>query len=1499
MSGTDVLLNYSEVALGLLESYLGSLVRALQTAGLGEDASRHVAERFQVSSGLYLSLQPQYKKSAVSFREFCRDRGLTSSLADALTARLGADFRLYRHQEKAIESILAGVPTVISTGTGSGKTESFLIPIIDHCVKNRSRGTKAVLLYPMNALANDQLSRLKDLTAGTSVSYGVLTGATPYDPPEEKDEDSPNHIRSRREMVENPPDILLTNYVMLERLLTSKRLGPLLVSSRQSLGFVVLDELHTYRGSRAAHLMLLLRRLHQRLAKTPLIIGASATLLRSVGYFSATEADTALLDEFLRKVLGVEQYLYVPPEEDELSEDSAVPWPEHAGGASPSVGPAATIDEQTALLSHVAGVRLSEREFRTANALEETDFGRRLAGHPFVAALRRTLRERGAQSLADITRLYRESCPHPISLEQATQEVRSWLVAIGLVNGIWGKKPFLDLRLHVFIRALAGALHGCLTCDTYHPEGGGICPQCGAPLYPVDKRDVRVCLAKVRGRQLIPDLGAVDEDTGREFFVCVSRRDGSGAAEDGHAAGVRCRIADVQEDMPSEDGVSLRIEPAADGPLLLMPANAQHANDLRSQQVLLSDRIHPRQHLRELIATILTYQPRSSRKLLAFVDDRERASQDSTVLRDEFASAYFERLLCKVCPVDPPFLSIPDTLEALHERASELREDERLNRETRSLLDELDLWFFRLLGEPIRFAPSRRGLLQIRSAEQLSATEARVVQVFLDERAINARFKDALADSRYIKFQKRWAVTRRQIHLTPSDSPEGPDVASISLSSDAKEYQGLLTDLGTVACQAQGTTSKGPRDILEKGAEEVLNTVKGLSNKGILDVCCEDGKQRYALNPRNVCVVPEVFRQAGVPHCMNASDELDLLVAAFHSAELGAEDRAAVEQSFREGRTSFLLATPTLEMGIDIGDLQCVFMVGAPPMPSSYAQRAGRAGRRSGRLAMTVCYCSDEKSHDRHFFSRPGDMINGLIAPPSFHQPHWDIVLKHARAVLLAGRLDTTRDLDAFLAAGSDSVRERLALAEELAPTESAEVLRDYALTKLLNECRDHLKRAERHGIPPANLLYEIGYLPDYGFHHDMVRAYDADRYAALQVNGEVSPLNRDHLSEREPELAVLKFAPDRVGYMAGDVFTFQAAGEYTTWSLPEELTRARDPVRSYKLVTARKQVLHATKDALNPRYDRVILYDAKGTETLVRGILRVVHDPCCRFLFLNRGVYVNDETHVFRDDSGPYVLGYELVRDAIILTLPREILSDTEVVLSFLSAIDRRLKDRFRLDESEMRIVTNALPWGGIDGPKTDPKWYHFVFYDPTGNGDLPLRRAFDQVELLLREAAQRLRECPHCQTADTDGCYYCLKSYYTQYIAPFASRAKAMNLLNYLSGVAPLVPSVQRYERTSRDCAATLEIRWRNNELNAGPPGVEPMKANKQDAMTVYATAAAAIRKWYSGGGPSLRVASNLEFLVRNINGETTAGEGRSAFAEMQFELLRFHRISGEKLQ
>ena len=112
--------------------------------------------------------------------------------------------------------IVAGLPTVVATGTGSGKTEAFLMPIIDHCLRVAAPDTlKAILVYAMNALANDQRGRIRKLLAGTEVSFGVYTGETrqwgqrPDGIPE-------NERLMRSEFRAHPPDILLTNYRMLE-----------------------------------------------------------------------------------------------------------------------------------------------------------------------------------------------------------------------------------------------------------------------------------------------------------------------------------------------------------------------------------------------------------------------------------------------------------------------------------------------------------------------------------------------------------------------------------------------------------------------------------------------------------------------------------------------------------------------------------------------------------------------------------------------------------------------------------------------------------------------------------------------------------------------------------------------------------------------------------------------------------------------------------------------------------------------------------------------------------------------------------------------------------------------------------------------------------------------------------------------------------------------------------------------------------------------------------
>lgn len=187
--------------------------------------------------------------------------------------------------------------TIVTTGTGSGKTECFLFPLLDHCIRVKKQGQtgiKAIVLYPMNALAADQEKRFAEtiwkdpLLKGAGIRVGNYTGRyDPADPGKSKDSGSvqmgPDHgITNHEAQQENPPDILLTNYRMLDFLLMrpqDKRLWRF--NTPSVLKYLVLDELHTYDGAQGADVACLIRRLKERLlvAKGELcVVGTSATL---------------------------------------------------------------------------------------------------------------------------------------------------------------------------------------------------------------------------------------------------------------------------------------------------------------------------------------------------------------------------------------------------------------------------------------------------------------------------------------------------------------------------------------------------------------------------------------------------------------------------------------------------------------------------------------------------------------------------------------------------------------------------------------------------------------------------------------------------------------------------------------------------------------------------------------------------------------------------------------------------------------------------------------------------------------------------------------------------------------------------------------------------------------------------------------------------------------------------------------------------------------------
>lgn len=239
---------------------------------------------------------------------------------DAPPADLANEYRFarsqrpYRHQQEAWNILAETTPQslIVASGTGSGKTECFMVPILDRLVRQREaqqsrlNGVRALFLYPLNALINSQRERLRAWTHafGSDIRFCLYNGTTPERPdPARIQRDYPSEVRDRQALRAAPPPILVTNATMLEYMLVRTVDAPILEQSQGKLEWVVLDEAHTYVGSQAAEAALLIRRVLFAFGVKPeqvRFVATSATIGDPQG-----EAGQAL-KRFLAEVAGIE-----------------------------------------------------------------------------------------------------------------------------------------------------------------------------------------------------------------------------------------------------------------------------------------------------------------------------------------------------------------------------------------------------------------------------------------------------------------------------------------------------------------------------------------------------------------------------------------------------------------------------------------------------------------------------------------------------------------------------------------------------------------------------------------------------------------------------------------------------------------------------------------------------------------------------------------------------------------------------------------------------------------------------------------------------------------------------------------------------------------------------------------------------------------------------------------------------------------------------------------
>jgi DEAD/DEAH box helicase domain-containing protein len=383
----------------------------------------------------------------------------------------------YGHQEQAwkrLSSQHLAASTLVATGTGSGKTECFLFPVMDHCARERAAGKagiKALVIYPMNALATDQARRMAALVAQVpafnGLRVGLYVGGTAGKPGEGMVMTPNGVITDRDTLRKHPPDILLTNYKMLDYLMLRPRDRQLWAhNTPTTLRYVVVDELHTFDGAQGTDLALLLRRLRARLKadKDHLICtGTSATLGGS--------SDTAPLREYARQVFGVpfatdsvvtENRLTVDAFLGDATVDHMFIWQPELDAV---LAPALYATPQAAVRAWFAvffpGLKPPADEAKVVTQAWRLALAEHLKRHQLFVNLLRLMKS-GVVGYDALTEAFARNMP-AASRPQVARVLDALLVLVA-----WalrdGKQPLVTLRVQLWVRELRRMV-GKLACD--------------------------------------------------------------------------------------------------------------------------------------------------------------------------------------------------------------------------------------------------------------------------------------------------------------------------------------------------------------------------------------------------------------------------------------------------------------------------------------------------------------------------------------------------------------------------------------------------------------------------------------------------------------------------------------------------------------------------------------------------------------------------------------------------------------------------------------------------------------------------------------------------------------------------------------------------------------------------------------------------------------------------------------------------------------------------
>lgn len=987
---------------------------------------------------------------------------------------------LYLHQQKSLEKISNGRNVVITTGTGSGKTECFLYPIINSLLRENETGSlddgiRAIFLYPMNALVNDQIDRVRKILMNyPSITYGFFTGDTPekknidiYRKELEELNDTKipeNELLTREQIRNNIPHLLFTNYSMLEYLLIRPNDYVLFQNDKlNNWRYVVLDEAHTYNGALGIEVSMLLRRLTGMANKKPQFILTSATL----GEQGKNEDD---IINFAQSLTSAHY------EKDDIIFSSRIPLDEGNIKYKIKSGDYEKIEKN---IDNIQVVKeIGDRYIQ----IESNDINKylyELLKHDEnIITLFNFLqsKERDFNSIWNKIKNYGFTNKN---------ELISLIHLINMARD--GHKILYDLKYHSFIRTLSGTfvtlgdnkklklssssyiddkkafeLGNCRYCNTSYIlgkiAGDNILYQnTDIDIYENYGENENIKLDYFLIKDLV-NLNDVDLEMCTEYELCskcgkIHDKSEVNFIDCDCGSSYKVDLLKVKNDSINKNNINecpCCKRKANNGIVRTLNLGKDEATAVIGQILYKAiddnEEIVIEEEQNNMLSFAINNELKpmvksdNKKQYIAFSDSRQQASFFADFFEYNFKRFLRNRLLWNALeknqhnPITLNHL-IMDLKNVIEKH--NLFSDDNLDSEKEAwitILRELLEVDGQYTGEGIGLFYFKLDIDDIISRLPKGAIEQEFGKYninsdnFID--FISVIF-NVMRTTPAIDFDKSALTIEERLNFLEYRGFE--NFMKLKKGKETKEsnirsflpVNNTSNDIVNYTMRVGKCTKEEAQSILEKiyliiGRQAVFKKSQKYSDevyqidaskyslhsyKNTQYYICPKCKGLTIYNVNNVCPKKDctgILEKCNPDEVMKnnyyrneyMTKKIEPMMIKEHTAQLTRKMAKEYQQEFKKGNINILSCSTTFEMGVDIGNLETVFMRNVPPSPANYVQRAGRAGRRKDSSAFILTFCNNT-SHDYTYFENPTKMIDGIINPPHFSITNEKIIIRH------------------------------------------------------------------------------------------------------------------------------------------------------------------------------------------------------------------------------------------------------------------------------------------------------------------------------------------------------------------------------------------------------------------------------------------------------------------------------------------------------------------------